>query len=127
MRAGKKVAEQTLSELRLGIREINSELVHLLGRRLRLVLEIGKLKQGLKVPIIDPAREKAVICLAGDKRQVRSRREKPRRQLYHVIACGYCISRGESRFYSKNGDLSNSLERPSVTPNDESRIGRTKL
>jgi prephenate dehydrogenase/chorismate mutase len=55
------VAKQTLSELRLGIRVIDSELVHLLGRRLRLVQEIGKLKHELKISIIDPATERAVI------------------------------------------------------------------
>ena len=55
------MAEQTLRELRLGIRAIDSELVHLLGRRLRLVQEIGKLKHELKIPVIDRATEKAVI------------------------------------------------------------------
>jgi len=55
------VAEQTLRELRLGIRATDSELVHLLGRRLRLVQEIGKLKHELNLPTIDSATEKAVI------------------------------------------------------------------
>jgi len=55
------VAERTLKELRLGIRAIDSELVRLLGKRLRLVRKIGKLKHELNMPIIDPATEKAVI------------------------------------------------------------------
>ena len=55
------MAERTLRKLRLGIRAIDSELVHLLGRRLRLVKEIGKIKHELKMPIIDRAAEKAVI------------------------------------------------------------------
>jgi prephenate dehydrogenase/chorismate mutase len=57
----RKVTEHTISELRLGIRDIDSELVRLLGRRLRLVQEIGKLKHKLKMPLIDRATEKAVI------------------------------------------------------------------
>lgn len=56
------MTEQTLRELRLGIRAVDSELAGLLGRRLRLVRKIGKLKHELKMPIIDPATEKTVMA-----------------------------------------------------------------
>jgi prephenate dehydrogenase/chorismate mutase len=55
------VTKQTLRELRLEIRAIDSELMCLLGRRLRLVRKIGNLKHELKMPITDAATEKAVI------------------------------------------------------------------
>jgi prephenate dehydrogenase/chorismate mutase len=55
------VAEQTLRELRLAIRAADSELVHLLARRLRLVRKIGNVKHELKMPIVDSATEEAVI------------------------------------------------------------------
>jgi chorismate mutase len=55
------VGEQTLKKLRLEIRTVDSELMHLLGRRFRLVRKIGNLKYELKMPIVDSAAEKAVI------------------------------------------------------------------
>jgi prephenate dehydrogenase/chorismate mutase len=55
------VADKNLKELRQEIREVDSELVNLLARRLRVVCKIGNLKQELKMPIVDAATEKAVI------------------------------------------------------------------
>ena len=55
------MSEQTLRRLRLGIRDIDSELVRLLGRRFRLVRKMGRLKHELKMPIVDPAAEESVI------------------------------------------------------------------
>ena len=55
------MADKTLKELRQEIREVDSELVHLLAKRLRLVRKIGSLKQELNMPIIDSVTEKAVV------------------------------------------------------------------
>lgn len=55
------MADKTLKELRQEIREVDSELVHLLARRLRIVRKIGNMKQELRMPIIDPVTEKAVM------------------------------------------------------------------
>jgi chorismate mutase len=53
--------EQTLRELRLGIRAIDSELAHLLGRRMKLARKIGEMKRKLKLPIVNSAVEMAVV------------------------------------------------------------------
>jgi chorismate mutase / prephenate dehydrogenase len=55
------VSEKDLSELRRGIRAVDSELIRLVGKRLGLVRKVGMLKQELKMPIVDRSTETAVI------------------------------------------------------------------
>ena len=60
-----------LEELRARIVELDEELVDLIGERRSLVQEIGRIKAGLGLPVLDPAREAAVVrraaALARDK------------------------------------------------------------
>ena len=60
-----------LEELRASIVELDEELVDLIGERRSLVQEIGRIKAGLGLPVLDPAREAAVVrraaALARDK------------------------------------------------------------
>ena len=55
---------QALEPLRKRIFEIDEELVGLLRERVRLALEIGRIKAELGVPVFDPEREKEVMLNA---------------------------------------------------------------
>ena len=50
-----------LESLRKRILEVDEALVGLVGERRALVLEIGRLKAGLGLPVLDPSREASVV------------------------------------------------------------------
>lgn len=54
-----------LESARIEINKIDKEIVHLLEKRLNVVMEIGKYKEENNIPVYDEEREKAVIkkCL----------------------------------------------------------------
>jgi len=54
-----------LEELRQRIVEVDEDLVDLIGERKSLVLEIGQVKTDLGLPVLDPAREAAVVRRAA--------------------------------------------------------------
>ena len=54
-----------LEELRQRILEVDEALVELVGERRALVLEIGRIKAELGLPVLDPAREAAVVRRAA--------------------------------------------------------------
>ncbi len=54
-----------LEELRQRIMEVDEELVDLIGERKSLVVEIGEIKDELGLPVLDPAREAAVVRRAA--------------------------------------------------------------
>jgi len=60
MAEGMSAAER-LEELRRAIAALDSDLVDLLARRLRLATEIGEIKKQLGLPVLDPAREAEVV------------------------------------------------------------------
>ncbi len=51
-----------LSELRRGIDAVDEELIRLIGERVRLAVEVGRVKRGLGLPIVDEVREREVIA-----------------------------------------------------------------
>ncbi|GAB6945621.1 chorismate mutase [Vulcanisaeta sp. JCM 14467] len=51
-----------LSELRRGIDSVDEELIRLIGERVRLAAEIGRVKRSLGMPIVDRDREREVIA-----------------------------------------------------------------
>ena len=57
---------ERLDALRRRILEVDEALVELAGERRALVLEIGKLKAGLGLPVLDPSREAAVVRRAAE-------------------------------------------------------------
>ena len=54
-----------LEALRKRILELDESLVELIGERRALVLEIGSVKSEMGLPILDPAREAAVVRRAA--------------------------------------------------------------
>ena len=51
-----------LSELRRGIDSVDEELIRLIGERIRLAVEVGRVKRSLGLPIVDEDREGEVIA-----------------------------------------------------------------
>jgi chorismate mutase/prephenate dehydrogenase len=58
--------DDRLEELRQRILEVDEDLVDLVGERKSLVLEIGRIKAELGLPVLDPAREAAVVRRAAE-------------------------------------------------------------
>lgn len=58
--------EATLDGLRRRIVELDGRLIALVGERRELVLEVGRVKAALGVPVLDPAREAAVVRRAAE-------------------------------------------------------------
>ena len=56
-----EVARGALSELRGRIEALDEALVDLIGRRRDLVVEVGRIKESLGLPVLDPPREARVV------------------------------------------------------------------
>ena len=59
-------ALERLETLRNRIFEVDEALVALVGERRALVLEIGRLKAEMGLPVLDPSREAAVVRRAAE-------------------------------------------------------------
>jgi chorismate mutase/prephenate dehydrogenase len=57
---------ERLEALRRRILEVDEALVALVGERRALVLEIGRLKAEMGLPVLDPSREAAVVRRAAE-------------------------------------------------------------
>lgn len=79
--------DERLDRLRGEISRLDQELIELLGRRLDLVAEIGRLKSELGRPVLDPAREARVVRRAAQTARQRGvDPELVRDVLWRVIA-----------------------------------------
>ena len=56
---------ESLDELRRRIEQLDADLVRLIGERRQLVVEIGRVKAELGLPVLDPTREAAVVRRAA--------------------------------------------------------------
>ena len=54
-------SDSELHSLRLEIDEIDRQLLALLARRMRLVLQVGDYKREHEIPVYDPERERAIL------------------------------------------------------------------
>ena len=59
------MTQERLSELRAAIEALDAELVRLVGERRALVLEVGRVKTELGLPVLDPNREASVVRRAA--------------------------------------------------------------
>jgi len=59
--------EEDLAELRRRLEELDEELIRLVGRRRDLVLEVGRVKEALGRPVLDPTREAQVVRRAAER------------------------------------------------------------
>jgi chorismate mutase len=63
----KSPAQERLEELRRRIIALDDELIRLVGRRRDLVLEVGRTKVELGLPVMDPAQEARVVRRAAEQ------------------------------------------------------------
>jgi chorismate mutase len=95
--AGAGHEAQRLEALRRRIVETDEAIVRLVGERRDLVLEIGRVKEAMGRPVLDPAREAAVVRRAA--RLARERgvdEEMVRDVLWRVIASAREAQEGRS-------------------------------
>ena len=60
-------ARATLETLRDRILELDNEIIRLIGERRTLAIEIGRTKQELDLPVLDPAREARVVRRVAER------------------------------------------------------------
>lgn len=60
-------SEERLEELRDRIIAVDDEIIRLIGERRDLVLDIGRIKESLGLPVLDPAREARVVRRVAER------------------------------------------------------------
>jgi len=79
--------QERLTSLRERISEVDDELIRLIGERRELVLEIGRTKAELGLPVMDPAREARVVRKAAERaRGLGVDEEMTRDVIWRIIA-----------------------------------------
>ena len=79
--------ESRLRSLRERIEAVDDELIRIIGMRRELVLEIGRVKEALGRPVLDPAQEAAVVRQAAARaRELQVDEEMTRDVLWRVIS-----------------------------------------
>jgi chorismate mutase len=92
-------AARRLDELRTRILEVDETLVRLVGERRALVLEVGRLKAALDLPVLDPAREAEVVRRAAElARRHDIDDELVRDVLWRIIASARDAQEGRTRW-----------------------------
>lgn len=90
---------ERLEALRTRIRQVDEALVRLVGERRDLVLEIGRLKEALGLPVMDPPQEARVVRrAAGLARELGVDEEAVRDILWRVIASARDAQEGRTRW-----------------------------
>lgn len=86
-----------LDALRGRIRELDHDLVALVGERRSLVLEIGRIKGALGLPVLDPAQEaKVVRRVAEIAREMGTDQELVRDVIWRIIASARAEQEGRT-------------------------------
>lgn len=85
--AGAGTPEERLARLRDVMSEVTDRLIGLVGERRRLAIEIGRLKEELDLPVLDPGREARVVREAAVRaRELGVDPEMARDILWRIIA-----------------------------------------
>lgn len=87
---------EELERLRRRIVELDDELIRLVGERRDLVLEVGRLKRELDLPVLDPGREAEVVRRAARRsRDLGVDEELTRDVIWRIIASAREAQEGE--------------------------------
>lgn len=79
-------AAAELESLRAGIEAVDRQLIELLAQRVELARQAGLLKRAAGLPVLDPAREAAVVRRAGELARARGVGDEDVRYIFwHVI------------------------------------------
>ena len=88
-----------LDELRHRILEVDRALVTLVGERRDLVLEVGRLKEELGLPVMDPPQEARVVRrAAGLARELGVDEELVRDVVWRIMASARDAQEGRTRW-----------------------------
>jgi chorismate mutase len=88
-----------LDELRERIRDVDRELIRLVGARRDLALEVGKVKEARGLPVMDPAQEARVIRRAAElARELGVDEELVRDIVWRIMAAARDAQEGRSRW-----------------------------
>jgi chorismate mutase len=98
------MSRERLEELRQRIEALDAELVRLIGERRDLVIEIGRVKAALGLPVLDPTREAAVVRrVAALARETGGDEEMVRDVIWRIIASARDEQEGRSRWGPASG------------------------
>ena len=93
------MTRERLDELRKRIEQVDAELVRLIGERRELVVEIGRVKAGLGLPVLDPTREAAVVRRAAAlAREAGGDEEMVRDVIWRIMASARDQQEGKSHW-----------------------------
>lgn len=91
--------QDRLSEVRERIVELDDELIRLIGERRDLVLEAGRIKEALGLPVMDPAREAIVVRRAAESaRELGVDEELARDVVWRIIASARSAQTGTTEW-----------------------------
>jgi chorismate mutase len=97
--------EKKLEELRTQIENVDRELVRLIGKRRDLVLEVGRAKEALGRPVLDPPQEAKVVRRAAEiARELGIDEELTRDVIWRIIAAARDAQEGRTRWGAAPGD-----------------------
>ena len=86
-----------LDDLRSKIEQLDRELVDLIGRRRDLAVEVGRRKQKLGLPIMDPQQEAKVVRRAAEiARELGVDEELTRDVIWRIIAAARAVQEGRT-------------------------------
>lgn len=91
--------QERLAEVRERIVELDDELIRLIGERRDLVLEAGRIKEALGLPVMDPAREATVVRRAAERaRELGVDEELARDVVWRIIASARSTQTGTTEW-----------------------------
>ena len=95
-RDGDPAPHAELDVLRDRIMELDDEIIRLIGERRTLAMEIGRVKQELGLPVLDPAREARVVRRVAERARERGvDPELARDVIWRIISAARQAQSGE--------------------------------
>lgn len=92
-------ARARLEEIRARILEVDQALVDLVGERRDLVLEVGRLKGSMGLPVLDPGREAQVVRRAAELARERGIDDELMRDvIWRIMAAARDAQEGQTRW-----------------------------
>jgi chorismate mutase len=93
------MSDNRLEELRTQIEALDRELVTVIGKRRELVMEVGRAKDGLGKPVLDPPQEAKVVRRAAQiARDLGVDEELTRDVIWRIIAAARDAQEGRTQW-----------------------------
>jgi chorismate mutase / prephenate dehydrogenase len=99
-------AREKLERIRERISDVDDHLIRIIGERRDLVLEVGRLKEILALPVMDPEREAQVVRKAAARaRELGVDEEMTRDVIWRIIASARATQEGRPSGWPERGAL----------------------